>query len=150
MKPNKGPMSLSTKTHLTSENLKTGYHDLNLSGIEAISSLVLLFEKKDFLQKKHLIIASNKDLEKLKSFLYFKKPPIPWYHLPSFPEPKSPYSESIRIKRRKWQAWAGSPKNLIGLFLASPQALLKKSKPSLKHLYNRTRQHFFSSRINKL
>lgn len=108
---------------------------LELFGIEAVSSLVLLFEKifekKNFFQKNHLIVADSKDLEKLRSFLHFKKPKIPWYELPSFPKPKSPYSESIRLKRRRWQTWAHLTENRPNLFLASPQALLKKTDISL-------------------
>ena len=103
---------------------------MELYGIEAISSLALIFEKKDFLQTQHLILADDKNLEKLKSFLHFKKPQIPWYDLPSFPKPKSPDSERIRLKRRKWQSWASLEKTRPCLFLASPQALLKKTRIS--------------------
>ena len=124
-------MSSVMKTFLTEENLKTLSCSLDLSGVEAISSLALLFEKEGFLKKKHLIVASSKDLEKLKSFLIFKQTKIPWYELPPFPKPKSPHSESIRVKRRKWQSWAGFSESPLGLFLASPQALLKKSHSSL-------------------
>lgn len=99
--------------------------------IEAVSSLALILEKKNFAQTKHLILADKKDLEKLKAFLHFKKPAIPYYDLPAFPKPKSPYSEMIWLKRRKWQAWASATNNQTALFLASPQALLKKSNSSL-------------------
>ena len=98
-----------------------------LSGWEAISSLALFFEQKNVLKKKHLVVASGKDIEKLKAFLRFKKPKIKWHDLPLFPEPKSPYSETARMKRRKWQAWASASQ--AGLFLAEPQALLKKTEP---------------------
>lgn len=125
--------------------LKTSYSPLELSGIEAVSSLALLFEKKDFLQTKQLLISSEKNLEKLKSFLYFKKPSIPWYDLPPFPKPKSPYSESMRFKRRRWQSWASFAENSPGLFLSSPQALLKKTNISLSCHIIKTGENFKSS-----
>ena len=104
---------------------------MTLSDIEAVSSLALIFEKEEFLQTRHLIVASDRDLEKLKTFFHFKPPKIPWYDLPPFPKPKSPYSEMIRLKRRKWQAWAKQNESQASLFLASPQALLKKTNNSM-------------------
>ncbi len=106
-----------------------------LFGIEAISSLTLLFEKileeKEFSQTRHLIVSDSKELEKLRAFLCFKKPKIQWLDLPPFPQPKSLRFESIRMKRRKWQAWANFSEEGPRLFLASPQALLKKTNSSL-------------------
>ena len=102
---------------------------MELSGIEAISSLPLFLEQKDFLQTRHLIVAGPKDLDKLKFFLRFKKPKIPWYDLPPFPHPKSPWTKRILLQRRKWQTWANSLEP--ALFLSSPQALLKKSRAFL-------------------
>ena len=118
---------------------------MELFGIEAISSLALIFEKQDFLQTKHLIVASEKDLQKLKSFLRFKKPKILWYDLPPFPKPKSPDSERIRLKRRKWQSWACPEENKPGLFLASPQALLKKTRISSNAYMIKTGTDFIPS-----
>ena len=100
---------------------------MQLPNIKAISGLALIFEKKELLQSQHLIIASLKDLEKLKSFLHVKPPKIPWYDLPPFPKPKSPYSQTNCFKRIKWQTLASDPESPGSLFLASPQALLKKT-----------------------
>ena len=135
------------KTNLSPKKiLKISPKTLELSGIEAVSSLVILFEKifekKDFLQTNSLIVADSKDIEKFKSFLHFKKPQIPWYDLPPFPKPKFPYSESIRFKRRKWQSWASFSENSPSLFLASPQALLKKTNSSLDFCIIKKEGHF--------
>ena len=108
---------------------------MELSDIKAISSLVILFEKifkeKEFSQENLLVVADSKNLKKLKSFLLFKNPKFQWFDLPPFPKPKSPHSEWIRLKRRKWQSWAGLSEKKPCLFLASPQALLKKTDISL-------------------
>ena len=110
--------------------------NLELSQIESPSSLVLLFERlfesKNFSKSPNLLIASQKDLEKIRAFLHFKKPKWPWHELPPFPKPKSPYSESVWLKRKKWQSWASFSNTAKPiLFLASPQALLKKTDRSV-------------------
>lgn len=104
----------------------------HLDIVESCSSLALLFEDiftKQKQQQTSLLIASHDNIQKLKSFLYFKQVTWPWYELPSFPQAKSPYSESLWIKRLRWQSWASQQnyKTPI-LFLSSPQALLKKTK----------------------
>ena len=111
-------------------HFKTASHHYLLDSIEAISGLAVLLEKREFIQKKHLIVSTDKNLEKLQTFLHFKKPKVPWFVLPSFPITKSFYSESIRSKRLKWQSWAGCDHITSGLFLATPQALLKKTNRS--------------------
>ena len=98
--------------------------------IKAVSSLALIFEKHSPLTDKHLIVASADSLEKLKSFLLFKKFNFPWYELPSFPYPKTPYTQKALLKRRRFQAFAQDPES-HGLFLASPQALLKKTNSAM-------------------
>ena len=103
---------------------------MKLSNIKAVSSLALFFEKKIF-QQKHLIVSDLSRLDKLKAFLNFKPPNFPWYELPPFPQAKSPYMEKIFHKRKQWQTLA-QQKGQKGLFLASPQALLKKTNAQLK------------------
>ena len=101
---------------------------MELFGIESPSSLALIFEKKELPPGSYLIISDSRNLEKLKSFLHFKKSLFPWYELPAFPKPKSPAMDSPRLKRKKWQAWAAHPpSDKACLFLATPQALLKKT-----------------------
>ena len=102
---------------------------MKIDDIKVFSGLALIFEKQSPLKDKHLIVASPKNLEKLKSFLLFKPFPFNWYELPPFPYPKAPWTEKALLKRRQFQAFAQDP-NSPGLFLASPQALLKKTKPS--------------------
>ena len=104
---------------------------MKLSNIKVISSLALLFEKES-IQKKHLIVADLNSLDKLKSFLSFKKNSFLWQELPSFPPAKSPYLESLIYKRKRWQAMAQN-KGQSGVFLASPQALLKKTNIQLSY-----------------
>jgi len=104
---------------------------MELSGVEAVSSLALFFENKNLLHNRHLLIACEKDLKKLKSFLFLRKSSFSWYELPAFPRPKSLYSETAFLERRRWQAYALNSENLNSLFLASPQALLKKTNVSL-------------------
>ena len=120
---------------------------LELSGIESISSLVFLFEQKDFSPRRKLLIASHNDLEKIKSFLNFKKGKKSWYDLPPFPKPKSIYSETILLKRRKWQTWAQYGET-SALFLASPQALLKKTNLSSCGLIIEKGKSFSFSSLN--
>lgn len=115
---------------------KKNYKNLELSQVEAPSGLVILFEQlfkeKEFSKTDHLLTASGRGLEKIRSFLHFKKPKWPWYELPPFPKPKSPYSESVWLKRKRWQSWARlSHKSQPILFLASPEALLKKTDCSV-------------------
>ncbi|MCY4321461.1 MAG: DEAD/DEAH box helicase, partial [Bdellovibrionaceae bacterium] len=98
---------------------------MKLYNIKAVSSLSLLFEKEN-VQKKHLVIADLNSLDKLKSFLNFKKNNFVWHELPPFPPAKSFYMESLICKRKRWQAMAQN-KGQAGIFLASPQALLKKT-----------------------
>ena len=93
--------------------------------------MALFFEKRD-LHKKHLLVADLNSLDKLKSFLNFKKTSFFWWELSPFPPPKSPYFESLIYKRKRWQAMAQN-KGQSGVFLASPQALLKKTNLQLSH-----------------
>ena len=131
-------------------SLQNNLKNLELSQVEASSSLVLLFEQlfeaKEFLKRDHLLMASAKDLEKVRSFLHFKKPKWPWYELPPFPKPKSPYSESVWLKRKKWQSWARlSHRAGSTLFLASPHALLKKTDRSVNFFLLKKGEGFDSS-----
>ena len=107
---------------------------MEIFGIEAISGLSFIFEQKEFSSFRHLIVSDTKSLEKLKAFLRFKPPSIPWYDLPPFPVSKSPYSETSFRKRRKWQSWASFSEGGSAIFLASPQALLKKTSGNKKGL----------------
>lgn len=113
-------------------HLELPLHHRLLYDMEAISGLAVLLEKREFFQKKHLLVSTSKNLEKLQAFLHFKKPKLPWFVLPPFPVAKSFYSESIRRKRLRWQSWAGCDRITSGLFLVTPQALLKKTDVSLK------------------
>ena len=101
---------------------------MKIYDIKAFSGLALIFEKTSPLKHKHLLIASPENLEKLKSFLLFKPFPFNWWELPAFPSPKAPWTEKNLLKRRQFQAFAQDPDS-PGLFLASPQALLKKTHP---------------------
>ena len=107
---------------------------MKLSNIKAISGLALFFEKENFINKKHLIVCDVNNLDKLKAFLNFKKTKFSWYDLPPFPSAKSPYLEKTIYKRKIWQAMAQS-KEHSGLFLASPQALLKKTNTELNTFF---------------
>ncbi|MCZ0933522.1 MAG: DEAD/DEAH box helicase [Oligoflexia bacterium] len=99
---------------------------MKLSNIQAVSGLALLFERESVFQHQHLIVADLNSLDKLKAFLNFKKTGFFWWELPPFPPAKSPYLESAVYKRKRWQAMAQNSLQ-SGVFLASPQALLKKT-----------------------
>ena len=119
---------------------------MKLYNIKAISGLALFFEKEN-IQKKHLIVADLKSLDKLKAFLNFRKTHFLWWELPPFPPAKSPYLESLIYKRKQWQAMAQS-KEQSGLFLASPQALLKKTNTQLSYFVLKKGDSFNSGVLN--
>ena len=104
---------------------------MKLSHIKSISGLALFFEKEN-IKKPYLLVADTDKLDKLKAFLRFKQNKFSWYDLPPFPPAKSPYLEKMIYKRKRWQTLAQS-KESSGLFLASPQALLKKTNSRLNH-----------------
>ena len=120
---------------------------MKLSNIKSISALALLFEKRNIVQQKHLILSDLNSLDKLKTFLKFKKTNFSWYELPPFPPAKSPYLEKIIYKRKRWQAMAQSQEHL-GLFLASPQALLKKTNVQLKNFILKKGDYFNHELLN--
>ncbi|MDE0092404.1 MAG: hypothetical protein OXN83_03860, partial [Oligoflexia bacterium] len=105
---------------------------MRLANIEAVSGLAFFFERKSFFQQKHLIVGDLSSIDKLKAFLQFKKTEIPWYELAPFPPAKSPFLEKAIYKRKRWQAMAQAV-GQGGVFLASPQALLKKTNTQLSY-----------------
>ena len=119
-----------------------------LSELEAISSLALFFNNNTFPSRKHLVIAEKNNIDKLESFLKFKNPNFPWYVLPPFPKSKSLDSEILKMKRRKWQSWAECHSKKFTLFLASPEALLKKTNIPIKS-HTIKKQHEFKLSLIK-
>ena len=101
---------------------------MNLFSIKSASSLALFFEKQDFSEKSHLLVLRQKELEKLKAFLMFKRHDFFWKELTPFPKAKSSHSSLDLLKRRSFQSLARDGKK--GLYLSSPEALLKKTNPS--------------------
>ena len=106
-----------------------------LEGVEAFSSLALLFEKILKLEQKgpRVLLAPDKSLKKIEAFFEFKQPNFPWFVLPPAPLTNSLFAEKIWNQRRSWLAWARHS-TAPSLFLASPVSLLKRSSlepPSL-------------------
>ncbi len=90
-------------------------------------------------------MAESSDLKKLQSFLQFKNPPLPWYVLPPFPQPRSPGTDKILWERRKWQTQAKSSEP--ALFLSTVPALLKKTNSFLKTYVIKKDQSFDMSAL---
>ena len=106
-----------------------GQGGYELAGLEAASSLAALLTGEAFLKSSpHLILAAPGDIRKIKRFLEFKPPKIPWLELPPFPRARSAAAKAARHKRIMWQAAARRGQ---GIFLASPESLLKKTAPAL-------------------
>ncbi len=98
-----------------------------IRGVEAFSSLALLFEKIFVPEQKspQILVAPDRDLKKIKKFLLLKKPKFSWFDLPAAPLTNSLFAEKIWNQRRLWQSWA--KQDSPSLFLTTPLSLLKKS-----------------------
>lgn len=96
-----------------------------IDDIEALSAFVCFFEQTKRAQKEScLLVAPLVEIKKIKTFLAWKNPDFDWSELPSFPIKTHLFSQSQHLQRRAWQA---KIQHSPGLFLASPEAILKKT-----------------------
>ena len=105
--------------------LKQSSRPLEIWDLDALSGLRDLLNLKDFkTEGPHLILAEEGEIRKLRSFLELKPLADPCFELAPFSLSHRGFSESAMRKRRGWQAQA---RHSRGVFLASPQSLLKKT-----------------------
>ena len=105
--------------------LKWENHPLEIEGLEVLSGLRDLLNQKSIQnQGPHLLLAEEEELKKFQIFLKLKPLKNPCFELPPFSLNGGGVSQRLIQKRRGWQAQA---RYSSGLFLASPQSLLKKT-----------------------
>ena len=109
-----------------SQFLKWENHPLEIGNLEVLSGLRDLLSQDSFRsQGPHLLIAEEEEIKKFRSFLKLKPLKDSCFQLPPFSlGGGGGVSERLIQKRRGWQSQA---RYSSGLFIASPQSLLKKT-----------------------
>ena len=108
-----------------SQFLKWENRPLEIGGLESLSGLRDLLNQKSIQsQGPHLLVTEEEELKKFRAFFKLKPLKDPCFELPPFSLSGGGVSERLIQKRRGWQAQA---RHSSGLFLASPQSLLKKT-----------------------
>ena len=97
---------------------------LEVWDLEVLSGLRDLLSQNSFQEQgPHLLVTEEEEIKKFRKFLKLKPLNNPWFELPPFAL-SGGVSERLIQKRKGWHAQA---RHSIGLFLATPQSLLKKT-----------------------